>query len=129
MYPSQANYLTGVVIIGTLSAYLFLTVARDFNSQEWVLDAVATKWAGKALSYFFLESQQENLMSSWMAQVGLAIFYLTVKISTIIITRLPETLMLISGLCWIETVRNFKKKLESDEFFITTQDVKFYDSK
>ena len=113
----QAKFLTGSIIIGLPLWYFVMRLCKDI--KDWDANLSTIDWANKSISYLFLESHSVNILANEHLRISLACFQQVVHISYTFVIRIPETILLVAGCCWMETVNNFKMYFESDRILIT----------
>jgi len=119
----QAKLLTGLTTIGFLVGYFVVRVCNDLNNNQWNLNLSATNWANKSVPYLVLEVYTVSILDQEMLRILFASFYFLVLISSILVTTVPETIMLVAGFCWMETVNKYKKRFKQDDGILDGNEV------
>lgn len=101
-----------------------MRICNEIHEYDWNLNAAAIDWANSSIPYFYLEAYSETLMKNVYSRTFFAIFYVLTMVAGVILTSIPETLMVTAGICWMELVCEFKKKIESKEIHVTWDEVR-----
>jgi len=122
----QIKCLTLSIVIGVSVWSTAVGLFNELCSNNWDHNYIATDWANKSIPYLGVESYSAEILSNVPLRICFAGFYMVVTCAFMLVITIPETGLLLAGLCWLETVNKFKKEIESDQNLISGNKVHIY---
>jgi len=102
---------------------LVVRLSEVLSVHNWDLNLSSTTWANNSISYVVLESYRMDILENDQLRICFACFYIAITFAYAFYIMIHETSLLVAGLCWMETVNNFKKEIELDQTNITGNEV------